>query len=254
MSLPSINSIVRNPARKIGNGIHNGIHGIFNLAKRDSDYEVVNPQATYAPWKKDKLFLQTYNSIKSNTFVDKYRCYELWMLVEQARKLEGALLEVGVWRGGTGILMATRARQCGIDDCVYLCDTFKGVVKASTKDSTYRGGEHADASSEIVEKLVHSLGLDNIKILEGIFPDQTSQFIKESRFRLCHIDVDVYDSARDIVNWVWDKMVIGGIVVYDDYGFEGCDGIAKYVEEQIPNSDRLVFQNLNGHAVIVRIR
>jgi O-methyltransferase len=48
-------------------------------------------------------------------------------------------------------------------------------------------------------------------------------------------------------------MVHGGIIVYDDYGFKGCDGITKYVEEQIPREDRLVIHNLNGHAIILKL-
>jgi O-methyltransferase len=254
MNLSIIKTPVRNLLRSFGSGIHKGIHWIDNMTREGSSYEAINPQANYAPWNKDKLFLQTYRAIKSNTFVDKYRCYELWTLVEQAKKLDGALIEVGVWRGGTGALIAKKASLCGINDRVYLCDTFRGVVKASERDSTYKGSEHADTSRQTVEKLVAALELDNVKILEGIFPDQTAQLIEEKRFRLCHIDVDVYDSAKDIVDWVWDKMVIGGIVIYDDYGFEGCDGIAKYVEEQIPNTDRLVIHNLNGHALIVKMK
>jgi O-methyltransferase len=254
MRAPGIKSPFRSLLRGFGNIIHNGLHCILNLARRGSNYETINLQANYAPWKKDALFLQTFKAIRSNTFVDKYRCYELWTLVEQSKKLEGALIEIGVWRGGTGALIAKQALRCGIKDRVYLCDTFRGIVKVSDQDSTYKGGEHADTSRGIVEQLVATLGLDNVTILEGIFPDQTAQLIEEERFRFCHIDVDVYDSAKGIVEWVWDKMVVGGIIVYDDYGFEACDGITKYVEEQIACPDRLVMHNLNGHALIVKMK
>lgn len=44
----------------------------------------------------------------------------------------------------------------------------------------------------------------------------------------------------------------GGIIVYDDYGFLGCEGIARFVNEQITDSDRLIFRNLNGHAIVVK--
>jgi len=29
-------------------------------------------------------------------------------------------------------------------DTLYCCDTFEGVVKASSKDNFYKGGEHKD--------------------------------------------------------------------------------------------------------------
>jgi len=128
------------------------------------------------------------------------------------------------------------------------------VVKAGVKDSTYKGGEHADTSRQAVEELIFTrMNLDNVEILEGIFPDQTGHRVEGLQFRFCHIDVDIYQSAKDIVDWIWDRMVHGGIIVYDDYGFYGCDGITKYVEEQMNCRDRLVIHNLNGHAIILKL-
>jgi O-methyltransferase len=128
------------------------------------------------------------------------------------------------------------------------------VVKAGAKDSVYKGGEHAETSRQAVEELIlKRMNLDNVEILEGIFPDQTGHLVEGMQFRFCHIDVDVYQSAKDIVDWIWDKIVPGGIIVYDDYGFNGCDGITKYVEDQMKCKDRLVIHNLNGHAIILKL-
>ena len=218
-------------------------------------YENIQPSAEYSPWNIDGLFQETYKKIKANTWVDKYRCYELWTLVEQSAKLSGGIIEIGVWRGGSGALIAKKAKLCEITNPVYLCDTFTGVVKAGLEDPIYKNGKHADTSKQIVDTLVHKqLNLDNVQILEGVFPEQTAHSIKEKKFRLCHIDVDVYESAKDIVNWIWDKMVIGGIIVYDDYGFDGTMGIRKFVDEQRSNKDRIVIHNLNGHAIIIKIK
>lgn len=224
------------------------------LSGPDSLYAGVLPHASYSPWNKDVEFLKTFARIADHTLVDQYRAYELWTLVEQSAKLEGALMEVGVWRGGTGALIAKRASMCGIPDAVYLCDTFQGVVKAGERDPFYRGGEHSDASVEVVEQLLRDLGITNARILCGVFPEDTYRFVEHERFRFCHIDVDTYDSARDILNGIWDRMVQGGIVVYDDYGFPRCEGIRGHVEEQRGKKDRLVLYNLNGHAVMVKIR
>jgi O-methyltransferase len=219
------------------------------------EHETVLPVATYSPWNTDRSFQAMIASIEGFTLVDRYRCFELWKLVEQVAKLEsGHIIEIGVWRGGTGALMATQARNCGIKDRVFLCDTFTGVVKAGPRDAVYKGGEHADTSRQVVEELILArMELDNVEILEGVFPDQTGDRVEGAQFRLCHIDVDVYQSAKDIVDWIWDRMVPGGVVVYDDYGFYSCGGIARCVEEQMLSPDRLVVHNLNGHAIIVKL-
>lgn len=232
-----------------------GYHVVrYRRPRETGAYWPVSPRATYSPWYLDQEFLAAYDAIKDNTLVDLYRCWELWTLTEQATKVPGSILEVGAWRGGSGALIALKARGCGIRDTVYLCDTFRGVVKAGANDPGYVGGEHADTSRQIVESLVHGrLKLDNVRILEGIFPDETAALVEDERFRMCHIDVDAYESARGIVQWIDSRMAVGGIYVYDDYGFEGTAGITRFVDEQRSLPDRIVLHNLNGHAIVVRI-
>jgi O-methyltransferase len=217
-------------------------------------YESILPAARLAPWNADPEFLNVYNAIRTHTLVDVYRCWELWTLVMETAKVAGAILEVGVWRGGTGGLMAKRSMLSGSAAPVFLCDTFRGVVKAGGADAVYRGGEHANTSPQIVEALLQTLQVTNTRILQGIFPEDTAfQIDHATRFRLCHIDVDVYQSAKDILDWVWDRMSPCGAVVYDDYGFEFCDGIRKVVDEQRNKNDRLVLHNLNGHAIVIKL-
>jgi O-methyltransferase len=214
----------------------------------------IHVDATYSPWLADAAFQEIYTAVSGHTLVDRYRCYELWQLVGEAAKLDrGDLLEVGAFRGGSGCLIAAKACQVGLSDAVYLCDTFQGVVKVSERDPCYTGGEHNDTSYEMVTDLARSLHLGNVKVLQGIFPDDTGHFVKDREFRFCHIDVDAYQSARDVAEWVWHRLVPGGIVVYDDFGFNGTEGVTQFVNEERNRRDRIVIHNLNGHAVVVRV-
>jgi O-methyltransferase len=247
----AISKRVRQTVRKLGIDIRRIDRAALS---EDREYDLVIPRATYSPWNKDRLFKELYTIVRDSTLVDEYRCFELWKLVEQSSKLgAGHLIEIGVWRGGTGALIARQAANSGIPGLVYLCDTFCGVVKAGTHDSDYKGGEHSDTSRASVEELIKGLKLDNVRILQGIFPDESASPIADLQFRFCHIDVDVYQSAKEILDWIWGRLVPGGMIVYDDYGFKCCDGIAKHVEEQMAARDRLVLHNLNGHGVIVKL-
>ncbi len=208
------------------------------------------PTATYAPWLDDNDFSTIYMQIRPNTMVDKYRCYELWQLAKECAKLpSGAILEIGVWRGGTGCLIASALPEIP----VYLCDTFTGVPreKISPKDSSYTGGEHADTSEEVTTSLVNCLNLKQIHILKGIFPDETGRLCPD-KLRFVHVDVDVYQSGKEVLNWVWPRLVSGGIVVFDDYGFLTCSGITNLVEEQRAIGDRITIHNLNGHGILIK--
>jgi O-methyltransferase len=215
-------------------------------------HQRVYPHATYAPWSVDRDFLATYESVRFNTHVDKYRCWELWRVVEQIAKLSsGDCLEVGVWRGGSGCLIAKKMALLNIDSQVYLCDTFSGVVKAGPMDDSYKGGEHADTALSVVHDLARRMGV-NVRVLKGVFPDETGALLDNRSFRFCHIDVDVYESARASTEWVWPRLISRGIIVYDDYGFQGCDGVRRYLDEWSQTTDCLFIHNLNGHAIIIK--
>ena len=135
----------------------------------------------------------------------------------------------------------------------YLCDTFEGVVKTGKNDTYYRGREHADSSQEEVELFFKKvLKIKNYKILKGVFPDETGRLIEKKQFKFCHIDVDTYQGAKDIYKWVWPKLVVGGIIIFDDYGFASTDGVMKMVNEERCKEDRVVIHNLNGHGIIIK--
>ena len=221
--------------------------------KSPGAHSIVVPKASYSPWRDSTEFKEDHRIVAKNTLVDVYRCFELWSLVAQALKHPGDILEVGVWRGGTGVLMAQQAQRIAPLTKVYLCDTFAGVVKAGEKDNGYKGGEHADTSVEIVQDLIDLAGVNNVEILTGIFPDDGGDKLQDRRFALCHIDVDVYDSAKAVFDWVWPKLNVGGMVVFDDYGFLMCHGVTQLANEVAVGEDRVFFHNLNGHAVIVKL-
>lgn len=184
-------------------------------------YETIRPGATYAPWRSDSLFLQTFKAIGGHTLVDLYRCWNLWRLVGLVAKRCGPqdhFIEIGVWRGGTGILIARRMALSRLSQPIFLCDTFAGVVKAGDEDPHYAGGEHADTSPAIVRSLASDLSVSNYQLCIGTFPDQMPAGVSSGPVAFCHIDVDTYASARDCLDAVWSRMIGGGMVVFDDYG------------------------------------
>lgn len=217
-------------------------------------YKTVIPNASYSPWLTNEDFSSAYARIKKNTLVDIYRCFELWNLVRQAVVLPGNILEVGVWRGGTGAIITASAEKYSIGKKVFLADTFSGVVKASEKDASYAGGEHSDTSAKIVKDLIKSFDFKKtaVDIKVGIFPDSFADEMDEQRFCFVHIDVDVYQSAKDILEYALPRLSAGGIIVFDDYGFSTCDGIAKLVDENIGRPGLTVLHNLNGHAILIK--
>jgi O-methyltransferase len=215
-------------------------------------HSVVLPYATYSPWFDDQPFLLAFNEVAEHTLCDLYRCYQLWSLLSQVARVPGAVMEVGVWRGGSGCLIAKRCKLAGIPSKVYLCDTFKGIVKAGEHDPVSKDGAFSDASRSEVEALAQSLFLDNVCVLEGIFPDETGHLVEDDALRFLHIDVDVYQSAKDVMAWAWPRLSVGGVVVFADYGNMCLEGIIKLVHEEADDPAKFFTYNLSGQAILIK--
>lgn len=234
-------------------GLHARLLNIPKTCADDVPHTLLAASASYAPWLNDQEFLRAYQKIKSFTLVDIYRCWELWSLIGQLTHLPGDVLEIGVWRGGTACLIASKMLHSQMSCTCYLADTFTGVVKASTQDTRYQNGEHSDTSVSLVIRLIESMNLQkNTKIIEGIFPDESASSLTTDEFKFCHIDVDTYASTKGCFEWIWPRLIVGGIVVFDDFGFQGCEGCTRFVNTLQMENMRMIY-NLNGHAVIIKV-
>ena len=200
----------------------------------------------------DVAFLSVREIAKNYSGMDEFRMFQLWHLMGEAAKLDGGdVIEVGCGHGGSGFVIATQARRSGVRDRIYLCDTFDGLVKAGPRD-TLKNGEMRGPTRADVENLMRQYSVPNVIVLEGIVPDDFALGHMAITFRFAHIDVDIYQSAKDAFEWLWPRMVKGGIVVLDDYGEADCPGITELVEELLPMKDALWFLHGGLQAIAVR--
>ena len=225
----------------------------WTFGREDSPYETIHMEMGFAAWREDKEFLEFEAIVDKYSLCGMAKLNFLWRMVGEAAKLdEGVYIEVGTWRGGSGCIIAKKLKSLGKNNPVFLCDTFCGVVKAGEKDNAYIGGEHADTSVDIVKSLAQKCNLDNITILQGIFPDDTGDVVSSKKIAFAHIDVDVYQSAKDVVAFMWPRLLPGGMIVFDDYGTPGTQGMKKYLDEVKDMSDRIFISNIMGQGVLIK--
>lgn len=216
-------------------------------------YQLVLPFATYAPWLDDREFQALFERIKSDCLVNIYQCWELWTLTRQIASLPGDLLEVGVWRGGSSVIMAKAMQLSDSRSHLFCCDTFAGLVKTGGEDPHLRDGDLADSGPQFVHQKMAQAGVHEYTVLEGVFPDQTGESLQNQRFSLCHIDVDTRASAEGVFEWVWPRLLGGGVVIFQDYGFHRTPGIAALVDEIRGRPGMRVVHNLNGNALVFKV-
>ncbi len=140
----------------------------------------------------------------------------------RASSLPGDMAELGVYRGGSAIVMAGAAPE----KLLRLFDTFEGHPADDVFSEGHRKGEFATDVAEVRLALFSYRTAFHV----GRFP-ATTIGLDDVRFCLVHLDADLYESTRDALAWFWPRIVPGGTVVLDDVGWERCPGVARALEE-----------------------
>jgi O-methyltransferase len=183
----------------------------------------------FSPWAADHGEFARYFAIGvSRTLVSANRCFVLYTLLRQTLRLSGDVWECGVYRGGTAALLAEMMADCAPERKLYLFDTFAGMPPTDANRDLHRAGEFADTSAEAVRHFVGNPATCNLR--QGFIP-HTFAGLDEHRIAFAHIDVDIYRSILDSLNFIWPRLTIGGIIVFDDYGFPSCPGARLAVDE-----------------------
>lgn len=202
-----------------------------------------------------------FNFENNNSLINSKTLYSLLYLLRSVEYLQGDVAEVGVYKGGSGKVLCENTK-----DVVYLIDTFEGLPKPCINDENKDGvyaheqGDFSDTSVEFVKTYLKDY--TNFEIIQAKWPDSNIKILDDKKFKLVHIDVDLYQSYVDNINYFWPRLISGGIMVFDDYNAGTCPGAKKAVDEFIEkdaswitwyNKDVLFFTSHLGQAYLVKI-
>lgn len=141
-------------------------------------------------------------------------------------RITGAYLEFGVGKGRSAIsaLRAyTRERVC---NRYVLCDSFEGLPELSGVDSDSRQFQKGDYAfnQEAVEVFFQAYGVSGlapVEFLKGWFGADTKSRVQEAlgddELAVVHVDVDLYESCRWVLEAVSDRLRPGVVMLFDDW-------------------------------------
>lgn len=166
----------------------------------------------------------------------------------EKNSVAGAFVECGVWRGGCSMAATlSLLRNASTHREIYLYDTFEGMSAPTEVDVEAGTGQAASAilgqhgkskdnhywafapledvknniiSSGYPQNLVHFIQGKVEDTIPGILPEKIA---------ILRLDTDWYESTRHELTYLYPRLVSGGILILDDYGF--WKGAKKAVDE-----------------------
>lgn len=154
------------------------------------------------------------------------RKYTLDQLLKLTLHLEGDLVECGTYKGASAFLMCKAHRDSG--RVVHLFDSFEGLSAPDHRDGAY----WVQGALTMPEQTLHETLAEfhNYETYKGWIPERFSE-VANLKFSFLHIDVDLYQPTWDSLAFFYDKIVPGGVILMDDYGFKTCPGAKSAVDE-----------------------
>lgn len=214
-----------------------------------SDANLYRP--LYSPWEGDAAFEQVYRPIRSRTLVSRDRCYILWKTLQQAVHLQGDFIECGVFRGGTALLAAQTLRGHLKDgSALHLFDSFMGMPETTNGIDRFQSGDFDGTSVEAVTHLLSPYPF--VRLHPGFIPD-TFADSSIARIAWAHIDVDIYKSVQDCIDYVYPRLVGGGFLIFDDYGFPSCSSARRAVDEAFADRPEVPVCLPTGQCLVVKV-
>ena len=158
-----------------------------------------------------------------------------WLLLELLKQLDatdGAIAEVGAYRGGNALAALSFLNQQR-PKTYYLFDSFEGFPDLSEFDPrSFSRGDYAVGVS--YQEICNCFEVfEAARVIKGFVPGTFSTLPPHERFSLVFYDCDLYQPALDTYAYFWDRLVPGGYLVIHDYEAEegGFMGVKKATDE-----------------------
>jgi O-methyltransferase len=147
------------------------------------------------------------------------RLYVYLDMIWQRRDVEGAVVEVGCWLGGTAAMARQFLRNSGIEKRYVCIDTFTGFVPEQLAAEGQRLDDRrptfTGASLETVRRLLRHYGCEDVELVAGDIVTLDEELLPPS-ISVALVDVDLELPVYEALRRVWPRLAPGGVILVDD--------------------------------------
>jgi hypothetical protein len=185
----------------------------------------------FRPWLGEEFNRLLTPQITRNSGLSRQKLYLLLLLCRQTVDLDGDIFEAGVGSGGSARLMLDCLLRHKAQKSVWLLDTFAGYQKIDRSHD----GAHVELnqcrhnSFEEVQRLLVNESVP-VNLIKGMIP-ATLADVKTDKICFAHVDVNLYEPTLAATEFCLQRLVPGGIMVFDDYCWPATYSARKAIDE-----------------------
>jgi len=152
--------------------------------------------------------------------------------------LNGAIVEAGVYMGGTTLFIFRFQRQLGFNRPIFALDTYDGMPPPTARDRdgapfVYEAGMFSDSRKDVVRRYWDSNGASGIQIVEGLVQDTITAAVGH-KVAFMLLDCDQYNGTFGGLKGALPHLADGGLILVDDSGVTGVRRALEEISEQYP--------------------
>ncbi len=200
----------------------------------------------------DPVYQACFALADERSLLSEHRQMNLYLLIKYflGRLGGGNVLELGTYKGGSALFMASAMRAFLPEARIVAVDTFTGMPYSDRAIDAHSAGDFSDVDFDELTACKDANDLDNLTFVKGRFEDVLPGLIESlAPLAMVHIDCDVRDAVAYSYEAVREHMIPGGYVVFDDATTSSCIGATEAIEELVLHRDRLFSEQIYPHYV-----
>lgn len=157
---------------------------------------------------------------------------ELLKIARECLLLPGDFVELGCYEGDTSLLLAELLK--GSNTKLWIYDSFEGLPPKGSEDFSAAGEAFQEGVLSVSKREVKARFLRAnlpVPIIKKAWFSDLTDADMPSKISFAFLDGDLYQSIKDSLRLVGDKMVPGGIIIVHDYNNPELPGVTKAVDE-----------------------
>lgn len=167
-------------------------------------------------------------------------------MLDKVSGVSGDVVECGVGRAGTFRMIALLLQEGRENRTLWGFDSFEGYPEPTREDTGARNpkkGDGAKIDADDLRRIISDLRIEiPVHIIKGFFEEILPK-AEIPPIALLHLDVNLYGSYVTCLRYLFPKVAVGGVVLFDEYE----EAVAKW-----PGAKKAIDEYFAGTGYVVQ--